>query len=358
MVWYTVQIQNIIVYTINTLIYKLKWNFICTALYLLYSITAIQVPNDSILGRWMKRTITMANNMAVRIANDLEKIIQVNRKRPKLRKKSNRGSNRKQHKITAFTVLAMQASSTIGERVTQFDTDSVPIGIDNRCSACISHKAEDFIGELKDTTKTIKGFAGSRTTNVKVGTLSWTWDDDNGIPHKFIIPKSYYVPQGKVRLLSPQHWAKSQRKHNNKRGGKPSTLSQTTDENVTLIWDQRRHRLTVPLSPVNNVASFHLSPGFSNYYAFCSEAGVEDYDESDPIICNEIVGDEIDDLQSHTLPSEEMNNEWKREGSMLDGKTKILHPASEGGEDANAIENDAAALLHYHKNSDTYPSES
>lgn len=35
------------------------------------------------------------------------------------------------------------------EREVVFDTDSETIGVDNRCSACISHKAEDFVSELK-----------------------------------------------------------------------------------------------------------------------------------------------------------------------------------------------------------------
>ena len=95
------------------------------------------------------------------------------------------------------------------ERIIRFDTDAKPIGVDNRCSACISPYIEDFIGPLEDTTKTIKGFAGARMDNPKMGTLRWHWADDSGKRHTFEIPKSYYVPSCELRLLSPQHWAQT-----------------------------------------------------------------------------------------------------------------------------------------------------
>lgn len=111
----------------------------------------------------------------------------------------------------AMTVLAMQANATIAtERRTQFDTDSETIGINNRCLGCISHVREDFVGELRPSNRVVKGFAGSKTTNVQVGTLRWSWEDEMGRKHTFTIPNSYYVPNGRVQLLSPQHWSQTQ----------------------------------------------------------------------------------------------------------------------------------------------------
>jgi hypothetical protein len=111
-----------------------------------------------------------------------------------------------------MTVLAMQVNATIStEREVRFDTDSATIGIDNRCSVCISHCKEDFEpGTLKRCNRVVKGFGGSRVTNVQIGTIRWSWEDDNGVIYDFLIPNSYYVPDGKMRLLSPQHWAQTQ----------------------------------------------------------------------------------------------------------------------------------------------------
>ena len=201
----------------------------------------------------------------------------------------------------AYSALAMNAATTTHSNITNFDTDAVPVGIDNRCSACISHVPEDFIGTLEDTNRCIKGFGGSRTTGIKIGTLRWTWLDDAGLEHTFKIPNSYYVPSGKVRLLSPQHWAKhcGPKTRTNTRG----TCSQTTSTDVTLYWNQRQSQLTVPLSHESNVATFFLAPGFSRYYSFCSEADVDNHhDLTCPLVCESTINE--------SPPVYNKSNEW------------------------------------------------
>ena len=82
-------------------------------------------------------------------------------------------------------------TTPLARYVPQWDTDSVIIGIDNRCSGCMSHEAADFTGHLKDSKRVIQGFGGTRHYNINVGTLKWHWEDDNGRIHKFTIPQSY-----------------------------------------------------------------------------------------------------------------------------------------------------------------------
>jgi hypothetical protein len=43
-----------------------------------------------------------------------------------------------------MSVLALSARTKPKQHLTPFDTDSKPIGIDNRCTACISHDLNDF----------------------------------------------------------------------------------------------------------------------------------------------------------------------------------------------------------------------
>ena len=73
--------------------------------------------------------------------------------------------------LCAYSVVALEAKANKRTNIARFDTDSAPVGIDNRCTGCISHVAEDFIGPLHDSGKALKGFGGSRTQNVKVGTI-------------------------------------------------------------------------------------------------------------------------------------------------------------------------------------------
>jgi hypothetical protein len=79
-----------------------------------------------------------------------------------------------------------------------FDTDSGLVGIDNRASACMSNQIKDFVGPVCPMNRIVKGFAGSRTTNVQTGTIEWRIEDDNGKVTKHRIPNSYYVPEGGV----------------------------------------------------------------------------------------------------------------------------------------------------------------
>ena len=159
-------------------------------------------------------------------ANVLEKRVHIRRNKqnngaqgPKARK----GTNRRMGGLlchAALIAMSTAASTTAGNSYTTcapFDTDSRPAGIDNRCSGCISHDRNNFPGELRQCNRAIKVFGGERMFRVWIGTIQRHWDDD-GVTHRMLIPNLFYIPDGKVRLLSPQHWAQ-QRRNNDKRGG-------------------------------------------------------------------------------------------------------------------------------------------
>ena len=210
--------------------------------------------------------------------------------------------SKKYVRIMSYGVMALEVKAMKRSNIVRFDTDSAPVGIDNRCTGCISHVAQDFIGQLRESGKSIKGFGGTRTSNVKVGTLLWRWMDDNGNEFKFTIPNSFYVPSGGVRLLSPQHWAKTQR--GSKKNGHHGTLSQTTSNDITLMWNERKNKLTVPLSKESNVGTFHLAPGYNKYDEFRCMMAMEQDDM--PIISMEA-----------PISQEKMNEKnpgiWKRD---------------------------------------------
>ena len=145
----------------------------------------------------------------------------------------------------------------VSSRTVLFDSDAKQIGIDNRCSACISHYINDFVGPVVKSNKVIKSFGGQKHMNVYKGTIVWSWTSDDGVRTKFKIPNSYYVPEGRRRLLSPQHWASSQ---------PPSTFnnwrwySSTHSDRCVLHYCGKK--LTVPIGMHDNVATFYTSSGF------------------------------------------------------------------------------------------------
>ena len=76
-------------------------------------------------------------------------------------------------RILALQAVAMSATANASYNHQMFDTDSCPVGIDNRCSDCISHKIEDFIDTPMDSNRINKGFGGSTTNNVKTEPILW-----------------------------------------------------------------------------------------------------------------------------------------------------------------------------------------
>ena len=61
---------------------------------------------------------------------------------------------------------------------------------------------------------------------------------------------------------------------------------------ATLYWDQRKHQLTVPLGASDNVAKFHMAPGFDKFEAFCTKIEA-DLDDVNPIVMDaEVAGND------------------------------------------------------------------
>lgn len=186
--------------------------------------------------------------------------------------------------ILIWQVLALQAHGNKHAATSSFDTDSAAVGIDNRASGCMSYSRDDFVGPLKPVTRTIKGFGGSQVYDISIGTLKWSWLDDEGVNHTFLIPNSYHVPELTTRLLSPQHWGKTQRGKDKRRLG---TGEETTYGACSLFWGDRKYRKTIEVDPYTNVFTFDLAPGYTKYHAFCSEIGIDDTADLDfPVIAD------------------------------------------------------------------------
>ena len=186
-----------------------------------------------------------------------------------LKRNPNMGS-RALHIMTTLLVMQTRILPTKQQR-TYFDTDSKLVGIDNRCLACILHDITDFVGTLTETNRIIKGFGGiHHTLQIMTGTIKWRWCNNQGRVHKHMIPNSYYVPDGGVQLLSPQHWAKSQK------GKLQSTTGETTNASKCILqWGKnKKYTLDVPLDKHSNVATFELAPGYKSYDVYCQQAQI------------------------------------------------------------------------------------
>ena len=150
----------------------------------------------------------------------------------------------------------------------QFDTDSVPIRIDNCASRTMSFCKDDFISDTlrQVSNKAVKGFGNTLTPITHEGTLRWYIPTDQNTISSIDIPNSYYVPGGTSRLLSPQHWAQQSKDHYPHQRG---TWCATYDTEVVLYWKQRSLSKTIKLDPSStNVATIWTAPGYQRYKEF------------------------------------------------------------------------------------------
>ena len=167
-------------------------------------------------------------------------------------------------------------------KMTMMDMDARRIGIDNRCTACISHRKTDFIGDIHKTNQIITGFGGQKHDNISKGTIQWTVNDDNGQEQTFQIPNSYYAPAGGCRLLSPQHWAHEY----NKQTGKDAQET-TTKENITLYWNNGRNKKTIKLDENGNVGNLYTKQGYNSIQKLYANITMTSQHTDNPKLGNE-----------------------------------------------------------------------
>ena len=210
--------------------------------------------------------------------------------------------------------------------VVNFDTDSNTIGLDNRCTACISNRIEDFDGPVTKTDRTIRAFAGGRVANVYTGTIVWKWLDDEVKQYKFRIPQSYFVFDGGCRLLSPQHWAKSQCRIEK---GESNFGETTLQDKSILFWGD--NKLTIPLGRDDNVATFRTAPGFGKYGLLCQKCEIsEDEEMAHPFIINDTQIQEIEDDDAQISWMKAPNTRlWSEESGLPIGIRQALKKRDE-----------------------------
>jgi Reverse transcriptase (RNA-dependent DNA polymerase) len=268
------------------------------------------------------------------------------------------------HQMIAMSAQGKRVQNSILPHI--FDTDSALIGVDNRASACMSDNIRDFSGTLQPTNRVIRGFAGTKTNNVQMGTIHWRIEDDQGKVTTHIIPNSSYVPDGKVRLLSPQHWAKALPSH--RRPIKGIAPEMTFHDRVELRWDGNNSVKTIPMDPLTNVATFTLAPDYTDYTAFCAMAGTDDIeDDDDHPYCMEaeVVSDDEnesvntatapvdgtisddDDPDPQPLPMQPRTTTFDLDGPPTYTNTKL--PVIIEDEEERQVDSASAEFLRYHQ---------
>jgi len=199
---------------------------------------------------------------------------------PKIRNKITRVASKNTKYDCWYFTKTSHHKTTMNNRtnILHFDSDSVRIGVDNHSSKSISFSSKDFIRPIKPCNGVLNGISG-RIKIKGTGTVRWRILDDSGSVHAFKIKNFLYVPEAKIRLMSPQQWSKQSNDHFPRKNG---TWCATYHDTCKLFWQQNKFTKTIKLDPNTNVAMMRTAPSYQKYDAFSSI-----HDKSHPIKCIE-----------------------------------------------------------------------
>ena len=171
-----------------------------------------------------------------------------------------------------MTTAAAQAQVAGNPKAT-FDSDSRALYVDNGATTSISNRIEDFVGPVKPVRRQLEG-VGTTMSGLSTGTIRWTIDDDDGMPHTFTLPGSIYAPKVGKRLLSPQHMAQVLKDNKPKARG---TWCGTYEDAIVLHWNQSKFKRTCPLEQGGqNIGRISTAAGYDSVRAFCAGCTPED----------------------------------------------------------------------------------
>jgi hypothetical protein len=153
-------------------------------------------------------------------------------------------------------------------------TNEMPIVFDTGCSMSVSPLRQDFIGELEESpTDSLQGLK-SKVKVVGIGRVIWTIFDLNGIT-RTIKTRAYFIPEGNIRLFSPQTYFQENEKGSSKitaRGieadGTVLTFPYNQQSNIPLMLTKEHSTVGLTYSNVEFLAELY---NVSSYLSVAAE---------------------------------------------------------------------------------------
>ena len=137
---------------------------------------------------------------------------------------------------------------------------------DNSATGHICNDRSLFIDELRPVTgEQVMTIGGDDNTPEGVGTVEWSWYDDDGKRHTYRLEEVYYFPQSPVNLLSVTQLA---RMLNDPEG----TEIRTKMSSSILTWDKGQYSRTFQ-HPQSGLPEMPINEGVTRFSAFCARAG-------------------------------------------------------------------------------------
>ena len=86
---------------------------------------------------------------------------------------------------------------------TKFDSDSATVVCDNSATVHICKDKRHHMGELSYVSQhKVATIGGRGHTPSGIGTVQWTWSDDKGKRHTYLVQNVLYFPQSPINILA------------------------------------------------------------------------------------------------------------------------------------------------------------
>ena len=151
------------------------------------------------------------------------------------------------------TVLNLDNASSSSSM--SFDSDSSTCVCDNSANVHICNDKSMFIGPITKTDKHyVATVGGVKNSATGMGTVRWTWKDDNGRPHTYDIKNVLYFPQSPVNILGITVFA-------DQLNDDEGTGVDTTRTKSKFYWEGNKYHRTI-IHPTSNLPELRINEGF------------------------------------------------------------------------------------------------
>ena len=155
----------------------------------------------------------------------------------------------------AFTTVLNIDDRVRGRESVSFDTDSKSAVCDNSANVHVCNQRSMYVGEIKPIeSHKVATIGGKGHSPAGIGTVSWSWNDDVGHKHEYLVQNVLFFPQSPINILSVTEFAKQL---NDKEG----TGIDTKQLRSRFYWDQNKYALTIH-HPPSNLPEFSINEGF------------------------------------------------------------------------------------------------
>lgn len=170
---------------------------------------------------------------------------------------------------TCFHSMAFTSVLNVDDRLNQlksykaitFDSDSATVICDNSANVSICKDRSFFVGEIRRVSNhKVATIGGKGHSASGIGTVKWSWLDDDGNSHDYHIKDVLYFPESPINILSVTAFARQLQ--DNEYTGIDTKLNFSR-----FYWDHGKGQRTIR-HPASNLPEMEVNSGYSLFTRF------------------------------------------------------------------------------------------